>query len=91
VKGAIIVFIIALALTCWVPALMGFKSPAYPAKAGIVGVAQPPLASGMKRGDMFMPEVKVTDGYQGVYVMTRVGDRDNDQPATQFPLGGIQY
>jgi hypothetical protein len=45
----------------------------------------------MKRGDMFMPEVKVTDGYQGVYVMTRVGDRDNDQPATQFPLGGIQY
>jgi hypothetical protein len=85
-KSAVIVFVLALALSC----LHGTSTmPSYPQKCGIMRVEQLPETSGMKREESIIPDMTVSDGYRPMSYMTNVVDSPG-RHTTDFPWPQMQ-
>ena len=83
-KGMVILFAIALVISCGMASGPYANGPAYPMKSGVMNLETIPGEAGMQRAETLIPDMKVEDGYKSVHFMTNVGDSSNDQQP-EFP------
>lgn len=84
-KAAVVVFVIALGMSCIFAAR---EMPAYPIRPGILDVKQNPFA-GVVHEESIMPDLKVIDGYRPVFYTIEVRDT-KPKHQQDFPLPQVE-